>query len=250
MHDWLATGAKIRQRYNTNQPCPHCTGKENRDHIIRCPAQKTTQANFITNLQQKLTQWRTEPGLKSLIIQYLTTNTGTYHGTKKNKPWTQQLLTEQFQIGPSKIWLGFMSQTWGDIQEAFHRREHHHASLTGTLWTKRLIIQLWQFFLDQWTIRNNKLHNNNAHKSIQHEQLRNQMENLYRKHCIHTGEYKFLFKKNILTLKKHNRAYLQRWIDLAEMIPKNNDILQKRQRRYGTDIKKFLSQSSHPPPRI
>ena len=129
----------------------------------------------------------------------------------------------------------------GGIQEAYHQRGKHIVTRTGTLWTKRLIIHLWHSFLNWWHDRDNKLHKNTNHKSIPHEQLWAQMEELYNKHSTNTRECRFLFKQTTMSLRKYNKSYLQRWINLAKMIPKNNAIMKQRQQQHDTNIKRYIS---------
>ena len=82
------------------------------------------QRDILYIYKEKLQLLKTEPGLTRLIIQILKTQDLHYTGTEKNEKWMRQLLIEQEQIGLYNFTRGFMMQTWGNIQEEYHRQEN------------------------------------------------------------------------------------------------------------------------------
>ena len=78
---------------------------------------------FYQRIKTQLKKWRTEPGLARLWVATLKGQQHTYAGTETNTKWIQELQTEQSQLGIPQLWTGFLTQKWGDIQEAYHRRE-------------------------------------------------------------------------------------------------------------------------------
>ena len=164
-----------------------------------------------------------------------------------NKAWIKQLIAEQKKIGWDKIWKGFVTQTWGDIQEQHYRHKEAPHSRTGATWMKNVIIHLWKHILDLWTKRNDTIHHKNKTTPAQLQILQGKISKLYTQHCTHQGHYKFLFKKSIQEIQQHNKAYLERWIELAEMIQTSNQLNKKRRKPIGQSIKKYLPQKSKPP---
>ena len=52
---------------------------------------------------------------------------------------------EQKNIGNEKMWLGFLAQSWGDIQEKNYRDMQEDKKLTGTRW-ERLMFKEFLLF--------------------------------------------------------------------------------------------------------
>ena len=72
-----------------------------------------------------------EPGLARLWIDTLKGNSVEYTGTETNQEWIRSLRREQVALGHTQLWTGFLTQTWGDIQEAYHHQEKHDQAYTG-----------------------------------------------------------------------------------------------------------------------
>ena len=121
IHAWLPTGDKMKQRYEITQQCPHCKQNETNSHFQTCPAKEQYTESFIKTLKASLHRWGTEPTIKELLITKLSQR-------KQQEPpkpteykeWIEQVKTEQTQIGWDKIWKGFLTQSWGDIQENYY----------------------------------------------------------------------------------------------------------------------------------
>ena len=167
--------------------------------------------------------------------------------TQQYQEWLQQAIREQQQIGWEKIWQGYFTQSWGDIQENHYRTKNLPKTNTGANWIKNVIQHIWAYILELWKTRNAKIHNDLKTKSPQKKILVEKMTRLYKKHQTHNGEYKFLFTKTIQDLTLQNKSHLERWIDLAEMIDHSTNIQNILRKPKGKDIKKYLSASSKPP---
>ena len=92
-----------------------------------------------TRLLDELGQWKTEPGISRLVIQFLCHKRPTYHGTETNQAWIKQLIQEQQAYGSDKMRLGFLTQKRVNVQEQFHCREKYDQLFTGTLWATKVI---------------------------------------------------------------------------------------------------------------
>ena len=146
-HNWLPTGNHMAKRYHTENKCPHCQQPENNRHIVNCPKQKEQQEKFYRNLAKRLEAIHTDNTLKNLLLNSLQGKELSVKNDHKNKHWMEQLIQEQNQIGIQNLWLGHLTQTWGDIQEHIYRTQGKHHSLTGTRWAKIVITQILKYVL-------------------------------------------------------------------------------------------------------
>lgn len=157
--------------------------------------------DFLLDQERNLKSWGTEPGLKNFLIQTLHKKEDTYKGTEGNTKWINQAIKEQNDIGRDMLWKGFSSQTWGDIQESYYRRNKSKGHQTGATWAKKLVRELWKFFLEIWKLCNATLHRKTEHTQVEKQILQACIEELYTKHKGNQGKYKFLFKSSIWEIK-------------------------------------------------
>lgn len=158
VHGWLPTGNHMEYRYGIKSQCPFCKAAEDNHHVLDCRTQQHFQQAFELKLTKLLKTWNTESGLTRLLIQHLQGNHTPYRGSKTDIHWVEQLLQEQKKIGKTQLWRGFLSQTWGDLQEKFYRRQKCQKEQTGTQWSRRVIKEIWTHALEMWTRQNKKLH--------------------------------------------------------------------------------------------
>ena len=138
-----------------------------------------------------------------------------------------------------------MSQTWGDIQESFYRRENSPKECTGVQWTRKIIRIIWNYILQTWTRRNQKLHEDPQNTPPHRQHLENLIKIMYVKHQKNTEIFRGLYKHNLVTLLNKRTKYLQKWLKLAE--PIEHLLKVKRKRQGGRDIRKYLKMATHPP---
>ena len=79
-----------------------------------------------------LKRTKADLGLRKLLIKTLKGEVLQYDERYKNKAWIQQLITEQREIGVKQLWLGHLTQTWGDIQEHEYRQTGQAIGYTGS----------------------------------------------------------------------------------------------------------------------
>ena len=122
VHNWLPTGEVQDKRYKTTTKCSQCPQADTQDHMRQCTLNQPQLTQYYKTLEQHLKKWRTEPGLARPWINTLKGNSVEYTGTETNQEWIRALRREQAALGHTQLWTGFLTQTWGDIQEAYHRR--------------------------------------------------------------------------------------------------------------------------------
>ena len=247
VHDWLPTGEVQDRRYKTKSKCPLCPNQDTRDHMRQCPTNSSVMEEFYSNLERQLTKWKTEPGLARLWLTSLKGDALPYRGTEKNSQWIQQLQDEQHTLGHKQMWSGFISQKWGDVQEAYHRREKHNQTYTGKRWATTLVHSLWTLALSLWKKRVQALHRATQlippHQQALIKQIRNLYVNLRDTPNILSG----LFKHDLRQLTEKPTKYLSRWLRIALRVPLNETINLQRRKHNGQDIRKYLPMASHPP---
>ena len=143
------------------------------------------------------------------------------------------------------MWKGFITQTWGDIQEAFLCQQGTSIKSSGTTWAKNVIKTIWQYFLGVWLLRNVALHKRTNETPAHCQSLQMKAVKLYEEHWMEKGKYKFLFRHTKTQVRNYKDNQLQRWIELAEMIAVQNRVKTVKTAHFGSDIKKYLIPSSH-----
>ena len=244
LHGWLPTGNHMKHRYKLDAPCPHCREPENSQHLTRCRRQVQHITQFYEDMASKLRAWNTEPGLARLIIQSLQGEEREYTGTE-SAAWITQLRDEQNRIGQSNIWRGFLSQTWGDIQERHYRRSKSKQSSSGAQWTRRLLQSIWRFILETWSRRNTKLHDDPAQTTPHRKHITAQVCLIYNTHKQNPEIFRGLYKHELQELIKKKTKYLIKWLGIATPI---SDMAKVKSKRQGSrDIRAYLPMATHPP---
>ena len=145
------------------------------------------------------------------------------------------------------MWTGFITQTWGDIQEAFHQRENHDQAYTGKRWATNLIHSLWDLAMKLWTKRLQQVHDKNKTVPPHRQALINKIRILYKTIGEVPNILADLFKHDVDKLLGKPTKYLIRWLRIATKVPLNEKVTTKRRAKYGQDIRKNLPMATDPP---
>ena len=247
IHNWLPTGAVQDRRYSTTTTCMGCQQQDTRDHMRQCLANTEDMAEFYQTTEIQLKKWRTEPGLARLWVAILRGQLHTYKGTERNQKWIQELCREQAQIGLTQMWTGFLTQKWGDVQEAYHRRENHKAKYTGQRWVTHLVHSLWALGMKLWRKRVRKIHGANQKIPPHRQDLLKRVKESYDNLGTLPNVLKGLFKHDLCTLLTKTTKYLTRWLRIAYRVPMNEKVASKRRKNFGQDIRRYLPMAMKPP---
>ena len=243
-HNWLPTGNHMAKRYHTENKCPHCQQPENNRHIVNCPKQKEQQEKFYRNLAKRLEAIHTDNTLKNLLLNSLQGKELSVKNDHKNKHWMEQLIQEQNQIGIQNLWLGHLTQTWGDIQEHIYRQQGQHHSRTGTRWATTVITQIFKHVLSCWRQRNETLHKHLQTPAPYQEAIQKDIEELYNKYRGTLEVLPSLYKHKLQDLLQKPLKYLLRWHQLMQ--PMNRHAILQQKQRPGQDIRQFFQQKPTP----
>ena len=124
-------------------------------------------------METKLQRWHTEPTIQKILLNQMANKKTDLkqNTTRRYQEWLQQATREQQQIGWEKIWQGFFTQSWGDIQENHYRTKKLPNTNTGANWIKNVIQHIWEYILELWKTRNAKIHDNLKTKAPQKKSL-------------------------------------------------------------------------------
>ena len=245
-HNWLPTGHQMQKRYHVKNQCPFCSQPENNLHLIDCEHHTEQKQAFLQKLQLILHHNKTNKTLANLILCAL--NGEKLKPPKHKQPqhaWTCQLIQEQNQIGSKQMWLGHITQTWGDIQEQEYRNTGQDSGYTGTRWTRIIIQQIFKYVIQCWNQRNQKIHQQLQQPAPYREAIQQAISNLYKKYHKTPEVFPSLFKHKLENLIKKPMRYLLRWYNL--MKPMEEYAKQQRKHRMGADIRKYLKMQEKPP---
>lgn len=246
-HNWMPTGNNMKKRYHTHDKCPYCQLPETNLHVIQCSSHKEESVRFYKKLENMLKRNKTDQGICELLIKTLKGEAMQCEEKYKNKTWLQQLITEQTEIGVDQLWLGHITQTWGDIQEHEYRKTGQVSGYTGSRWTRLVVQQIFQHMLDRWTQRNQKLHKNLQKTPQYRAAIQEKITELYTKYEKTPDVFPRLYKHKLRTLLQKPMRYLLRWYALMQPMERYAKIQQ--QKRQGNDIRKYLHMQEKPPER-
>ena len=244
-HNWLPTGNNLQKRYNTQNKCPYCKLPENHLHVITCATHKEDNERFYQKFENMLKRNKTDLGLSKLMIQMLKGEEIEYDEKYKNKIWIQQLITEQKKIGTELMWTGHITQTWGDIQEHEYRQTEQKIGYTGSRWARIVLQHIFKHMLDRWSQRNKKLHNNLQQPTPYREAIQAKITELYTKYEKTPEVFPRLYKHKLKHLLQKPMRYLLRWYDIIQPMDRYAKV--QKQKRPGTDIRKYLPMQDKPP---
>ena len=213
----------------------------------QCTANSKEIEEFYLQTERQLKKWKTEPGLARLWLEILRGNEGDYRGTEQNTQWINSLKAEQKTLGNNQMWTGFISQKWGDIQEAFHRRENHKQEYTGKRWATNLVHSLWTLAMGLWKKRVQLIHRANQTVTPHRKSLITKIWYLYSKIGKTPHILSGLFKHDVRKLIGKPTKYLMRWLRIAQRVPLNETVSKQTRKQLGQDIRKYLPMATHPP---
>ena len=191
LHEVLPTNYHIHRGDPVRQRCPSCFAvKEDRDHIIRCPAtaRNTWRANTIVAVQEHCHLLRTSPTMTAMLVHGL-------HGWFENHAQFQptidvpskyrRLVAQQNAIGWRQMFHGRLSIEWARLHDDHMfclAKQHGHDShlfrgtrkRTGDQWCQDITTLLWTQWTVVWKIRNEVIHG----KDEQDRRKKQEQENL------------------------------------------------------------------------
>ena len=200
-------------------------------------------------METQLTKKHTEPGLRRLLIDMLQGGVREYQGTERNTQWINKLISQQEGIGETKMWVGWITTTWGDIQESYLRRNKFSDKLSGTDWAKTVVSLVWRFFLETWSRRNHALHQTGKSPDIIRRLLKTEIQKIHPEVPQIKFGRKYLHKDSLEELLKKPTRYLKRWLRLGQMVTNQEQVAVVRRVKLGQDIKAYLPLLSDPPDR-
>ncbi len=177
--NWLPTNTRLHTIYGTSPDCCSCLHPETINHLYQCPTRSEWRVKFLKELEQLLDKHGTEPTIKKTILQALRleiTDTDRRQRPVNLRTQTTSLLTwvDFIQGRLDSHWEWMMD----DYYYEFGIRTMYQ---TGKLWSRRIIIFMWEQLYELWLFRNDIQHakDNNDKMSFQRQEATKNIRTYY-----------------------------------------------------------------------
>jgi exonuclease III len=228
VHDILPTHSRQNRIDKGKRTCPCCHHpKEDRDHILRCPARERNEwrQKLLKKLAETCSKQRTYAPLQKLLLDAV--RQWLYPGQEPpDEPQSaqyaaemHQLIETQTRIGWRQLFNGRFSKQWSEIQNVHlnHIRRHiPWMKNTGQQWQVAIITVLWEEWHDLWKMRNSDVHGKDeATRAIaENREVSRRLSMIYdQRHHMEPSAQSLLFP-DIQTHLEQPMWVIQNWITI------------------------------------
>ena len=173
IHDWQCTNSQKFKFTKSDDAsiglCPCCkTTPEDHDHVLRCPSQASTRYLELQDIRGSIEQTTSPAGpvLWAGLAHWLnhpneplSIDTSRYSGD--TQLLVQQALREQERIGWDKAFRGYLSLTWGLLENPHNVPNPYNKNPQPSAWVISTLSKLGNFSHAMWKDRCTKLHDPN-----------------------------------------------------------------------------------------
>jgi len=192
IHGWLNTGrqkSKISPDATDSHKCPRCQlPNETQEHILTCPDVRAHKKRYdlvhpmlkkIINNDLCPVQRVFASCIKSWLESPETPSPDVSRVPDSQRELLDKALNEQESIGWHLCMRGYLSRSWGKAIAANVHLEDDNDR--GDSWTRKTILQLWEFSREMWEHRNSILHDTElaASRRIRDAQINDEITKLY-----------------------------------------------------------------------
>jgi len=170
IHDWQPTDSQKLKFTKSDDAsiglCPCCkTTLEDHDHVLRCPSQVSTRYLELQDIRSSIEQRKSLAGpvLWTGLVHWLnqpneplSIDTSRYSG--RTQLLVQQALHEQARIGSDKAFRGYLSLTWGLLENPHEVPTPYNKDPQASAWVISTLTNLGNFSKAMWKDRCTKLH--------------------------------------------------------------------------------------------
>lgn len=237
LHEALPTNYNIHRRNILRQQCPCCEcGKEDHDHIIRCPspARASWRAATMITLQESCHRIRTSPPMIKILSQGI-------HGwlqsevalsTTDHPPKFHRLIRHQNTIGWRQIFHGRFALEWARHHDDYTCNATRNPTTifptgtrkrTGDQWCQDITTTLWAQWTVVWTLRNAVIHGKDeiTRRERQEQEDLRRLRKLYSQRHLMEPRVQDLFFDSIIEHEQLSAHAIHNWlaihVDLARM---------------------------------
>jgi hypothetical protein len=212
---------KFMKRWQLRQDdsCPRCGMAEDSAHVWKCHGEGVEDVwdKSMTNLENWLTKYQTDPDIKHAILSHLKTWRHDQPQASLTPFLLENTILKQSQIGWRRFFEGWLVQEWTDAQQAYYKISKSLRS--GKRWTIELIKKLWDVAWDLWEHRNSILHEaQNVVTDRSSRSLNRQVSLLFselQSHLLPAHDRHLLAMKLARLLKKDS-TYKEVWLRNAQ----------------------------------
>jgi hypothetical protein len=173
IHDWQPTNSQKFKFTKSDDAsiglCPCCkTTLEDHDHVLRCPSQASTRYLALQDIRSSIKQTTSPAGLVlwtglahwlNHLNEPLSIDTSRYTGD--TQLLVQLALHEQERIGWDKAFRGYLSLTWGLLENPHDVPNPYNKNPQPSAWVISTLSNLGNFSKATWKDRCTELHDPN-----------------------------------------------------------------------------------------
>ena len=179
IHDILPTNSNIHRDDKNKQRCPECScKKENRDHVLQCPAasRQPIEQEMLRKIKAGCEKHRTDPDLQRLILLaerewMVTPEMVEYTPSAPDFPERlHDLIRNQTAIGWRQLFNGRFSKYWAQRQDEYYAHSENtqrNRRQTGQTWHINIIGEFWEAWFLIWEKRNQDIHGFDANSKAE-----------------------------------------------------------------------------------
>jgi hypothetical protein len=248
IHGLLCTNDKQKRYYGKRDLCPCCgSSTETMNHMLCGPSQYATEFRVKAQqeLESELQQINTPEPILSAVLFGASQFEELTNRNKHERPTTRgsilpmdvlatHCITTQGALAWDQFLRGRTLISWRKFFTHFKQSAESH----GEIWTKKLIMVLWNYTTSIWKHRNNKVHGATIEdqKKKEKEELGTQVRAAYEDYTedkfLIPRSMSYLFERHSLENKlKEDRDTLRCWIKSVEEAKQIQNISMDRMRR-------------------
>jgi Reverse transcriptase (RNA-dependent DNA polymerase) len=193
VQDIIPTNAWLNKLDKGKRICPCCPEvKEDRDHILRCPAPARDQWRqaFLKSITDYCIMEFTFPPMQTLLLDtlrhwlYSPTLVEFELQLPQYPTYLHTLIATQTRIGWRHLFNGRFCLLWSVLQDDYYYRERETLltkKKSGLTWQTGLINLIWEKWYDLWKMRNEDVHGKDMASRAQAEkrEVKRQLNEIY-----------------------------------------------------------------------
>jgi hypothetical protein len=177
--NWLPTNARLHTIYGTSPDCCSCLDQETINHLYQCHTRSEWRTKFLASLEQLLKKHGTEETIQSTILQALRLELD-------NQSTKQRPIHLQTQTTSPLTWVDFLQGRLDShwewmMDDHYYLQGTREATNTGKLWSRKIILFMWEQLYELWLQRNDIQHakDNKDKMSFQREEATKNIRTYY-----------------------------------------------------------------------
>ena len=234
-----------RWGFRKSDRCPRCNKRnETAIHVVTCQQEeaKILWEEEINRFQEWLQRQQTDPSIVTAIIMNIRKwrkSEGIF-GHHYHDKLIRRAIKQQNNIGWDQMWLGRISECWGEAQGRFYKRINSRK--TGNTWAQELIKELWRIHWAIWNQRNEILHATGNHKVLGTKALEKSIkQELKIGTSLLLPTEKYLFQGiNMGTVRKWSANKKEKWLKTVQAARNTSSVRHQKTKQSRQNMLNWL----------